>query len=244
MKAIIPAAGYATRLHPLTKDQPKHLLDVKGKAIIEHIIDKIEEIEDVDEILVVTNEKFFDNFQKWAEEFECDIPIRVFNDGTTSNDDRLGQIGDIHFALEKGNVDDDVMIIAGDNLFNFSLHGVKEVFYNKRSNVNALYDVRSRESAKQLGIATIDNEQKIVGFHEKPEEPKSTLASIGIYLFPKENVQLFSNYLNAGNKPDKMGYFMEWLIQNDELHGHVYTEKWFDIGWHESLEEARREFEG
>ncbi|MBW2970568.1 nucleotidyltransferase family protein, partial [Candidatus Woesearchaeota archaeon] len=236
------AAGYATRLYPLTKDRPKHLLDVQGKPIIEHIISKIQELDDVDEIFVVTNHKYFHNFVEWAHGFEGKIPMRVYNDGTTSNEDRLGQIGDIKFVLDRAEFDDDLLIIAGDNLFNFSLRVANTKFRQNRKCLNALYDVQTAEAARQLGIATMDGGSRIVRFEEKPKNPSSTLASMGIYFFPKEKVQLLHDYIEGGNKPDKMGYFMEWLLEKDELLGHIYTEKWFDIGWHESLEQARREF--
>lgn len=244
MKVIIPAAGYATRLYPLTKNKPKHLLDVQGKPIVEHIVTKIEELPDVDEILIVTNQKFYANFVKWAKDYNGSLPLRIFNDGTTSNEDRLGQIGDIKFVLDQAKVDDDVLIIAGDNLFNFSLTHAHGSFIENRKCLNALYDVQTIEAARQLGIASIDSNSRIVRFAEKPQNPESTLASMGIYFIPQEKVNLFSEYLNAGKSPDKMGYFMEWLLENDELLGHVYTEKWFDIGWHESLEQARREYKG
>lgn len=244
MKVIIPAAGYATRLHPLTLDKPKHLLEVQGKTIIDHILAKIEEIEHVDEIFVVSNQKYNKNFQDWAKSLSTRTKVHVLNDGTTSNEDRLGQIGDIKFAMDKGEIDEDLMIIAGDNLFNFSLSHVYNKLMERRVNLNALYDIKSKDDASKLGVATIDGKGKIIEFQEKPEEPNSTLISMGIYLFPKENLHMISKYLDDGNNPDKMGYFMEWLLKNDELHSHVHEEEWFDIGYHSALERARKNYKG
>ena len=244
MEAIIPAAGYATRLYPLTLNKPKHLLEMKGKPIIEHVIRKIEELKAVDKILIVTNEKFYLNFRNWAKGFSSKVQVKVFNDDTTSNEDRLGQIGDIKFVLDKTKLDDDLLVISGDNLFNFSLKGIYEFFVKKKTNINGLYDIKSFEDASQLGVATIDDDNKVIEFQEKPQFPKSTLVSMGIYLFPKKNVILFPKYLNDGNNPDKIGFFMEWLLANNELYGYVYEEKWFDIGWPSSLEQARKEFMG
>ncbi len=242
MKVLIPAAGYATRLYPLTKDNPKHLLDVQGKPIIEHVIDKTLNLEGVDEILIVTNNKFYANFMNWVKNFSCSVPVKVFNDGTISNEDRLGQIGDIQFVIDKARVDDDLIVIAGDNLFDFQLEDVHSFFIENGSIINALYDVGCKEDAKQLGVVTLDDNNKIIEFEEKPESPKSTLASMGIYLLPKNKVGMISKYLEQGNKPDKMGYFMEWLLVNEDLSGFVYKGNWFDIGYHSALEKAREEF--
>ncbi|OGM01998.1 hypothetical protein A3K72_01295 [Candidatus Woesearchaeota archaeon RBG_13_36_6] len=244
MKVIIPAAGYATRLYPLTMNKPKHLLDVKGKPIIEHIIKKIEELNAVDEIFIITNEKFYSNFKGWSKKFSSKVTIKIFNDGTTSNDDRLGSIGDIKFVLDKTKLDDNLLVVAGDNLFNFSLKEVYDFFIDKKTNINALYDIKSFEDARQLGVATINKEGKIIEFKEKPQFPKSTLVSPAIYLFPRHKVNLISKYIKEDNNPDKIGYFMEWLLANDELYGYVYEEKWFDIGWPSSLDQARKEFKG
>jgi len=244
MKAIIPAAGYATRLWPLTKETPKHLLEVKDKPIISHVIGKICELRDVDEIYIVTNGKFYPVFAEWLDGFSCRIPVRLLNDHTSSNDDRLGQIGDINLTLDHFKVDDDLIVVAGDNLFNFSLSNVYQLFMRKRSVVNALYDVKSIEFARHLGTVIVNSNGTFKEFQEKVPEPKSTLASMGIYFFPREKLGLLKDYLDEGNSPDKMGFFLSWLIAKEQVFGHTYTEKWFDIGWKESLEEARKEFEG
>ena len=243
MKVIIPAAGYATRLWPLTKNQPKALLMVKGKPIVEHIIKKIMAFDEVDELYLVSNEKFFTHFDSWNKSFSCNIPIAIFNDKTMSNDDRLGQIGDIQFAIETSGIDDDLLIIAGDNLFNFSLQPCYDFFREKRKIVNGLWDCRSKEEATHMGIVAVNSERKIISFVEKPKDPPSTLASIGLYFIPMENVALFREYIDEGNDADKMGYFMEWALDKETLYGYVYREKWFDIGRHEALRVARKEFE-
>ncbi|MBI2655805.1 NTP transferase domain-containing protein, partial [Candidatus Woesearchaeota archaeon] len=148
MHAIILAAGYATRLHPLTKDKPKPLLDVAGRPIIEHIIEKLGQISDVGKILIVTNERFERNFREWLENFDAKKPIEIINDGTSSNDDRLGALGDIHFAIASKEIDDDIIAIAGDNLFELSLTDVHNFFRKKKSNVIVLHDVKDFELAR------------------------------------------------------------------------------------------------
>ena len=246
MKAIITAAGYASRLWPLTKDIPKPLLEVKGKPIVEHIVGKISEIPDVDEIFIVTNAKFYPLFDDWLVEAKASfsVPIKLINDGTTSNDDRLGQVGDIHFVLENEKVDDDLIVVAGDNLFNFSLLPAYDVFLKQQRILNPLYESKSYRAARESGSVVVDElTNEFVEFMEKSPMPKSTLISLGIYFFPRQKLNLIKKYIEEKNSPDKMGFFLMWLMKLEKVVGHVYTEKWFDIGWIEALEAARKEFE-
>ncbi|MEK6967669.1 MAG: nucleotidyltransferase family protein [Nanoarchaeota archaeon] len=245
MKVIIPAAGYATRLWPLTKETPKPLLPVKDKPIIEHIIDNVLEIPDIDHIYVITNSKFYSIFKEWADSIKLGIPLTLLNDGTTSNEDRLGQIGDIIFVINKAEINDDVLIVAGDNLFNFPLKLAYEEFKKNNCIINSLFDVKSLEAASQLGVAMVDKKGIITDFEEKPAHPKSTLISQGVYFFPKNKVSLLAKYIKEGNNPDKMGYFIVWMLKNKEIvMGPSFEQEWFDVGWHEALEHARKEFKG
>lgn len=245
MEAIITAAGYASRLWPLTKDIPKPLIEVKGKPIVEHIVNRVAEIPDVDEIFIVTNAKFYPLFEQWLIEAKASIsvPIKLVNDGTTSNNDRLGQVGDIRFVLEKENIDDDLLVVAGDNLFNFSLLPAYNAFLKQQLILNPLYESKSYKAARESGSVIIDDETgEFVEFMEKSPMPKSTLISLGIYFFPRQRLQLIKRYLEEKNNPDKMGFFLMWLMQHEKVIGHVYADKWFDIGWIEALEMARKEF--
>lgn len=242
MKAILTCAGYATRLWPLTKDTPKPLLEVKDRPIVEHLVHKIKEVPGVDHVYVVTNDKFAPAFEKWAASADLPLPVTIVNDGTTNNDDRLGQIGDVQHVLKEQNIEDDVIVAAGDNLFNFSLRDAHSLFEKHQTVVNPLYDVGSLEDASQLGTVVMNDDNRFIEFYEKHPSPKSTLASLGVYFFPKSKLPLIGRYLELGNSPDKMGLFLAWLIDNDEIAGHVYTDKWFDIGWIEALEIARRDF--
>ncbi len=246
MKAIITAAGYASRLWPLTRDLPKPLLEVKDRPIVEHIVARIAEIPDVDEVFVVTNAKFYPRFEEWLVDARTrfQLPIKLVNDGTASNDDRLGQVGDIHFAIDKEKVDDDLIVVAGDNLFNFSLLPAFGEFSRQQWILNPLYESKSYKAALESGSVVIDEAtNEFVEFLEKSPTPKSTLISLGIYFFPKQKLQLIRKYMAEKNNPDKMGFFIMWLMQQEKVLGHVYNEKWFDIGWIEALETARKEFE-
>ena len=159
-----------------------------------------------------------------------------------SNDDRLGQIGDIHYAITQGNISDDILVIAGDNLFNFSL--IPSFSHFKKSNaiVNVLYDTKDVETIKQLSQVKVGKNGRIVFFEEKPKNPITTTASIGIYYVPKRLVNMFDEYITSGKDADKMGYFMEYAVEKEHVHGFSHEEKWFDIGRLEALEEARRDF--
>ncbi|MBI2654819.1 nucleotidyltransferase family protein [Candidatus Woesearchaeota archaeon] len=243
MHAIILAAGYATRLHPLTKDKPKPLLDVAGRPIIEHIIEKLGQISDVGKIFIVTNDRFERNFTEWLENFDAKKPVEILNDGTSSNDDRLGALGDIHFAISSKEIDDDIIAIAGDNLFELSLTDVHNLFRKRKSNVIVLHDVKDFELARHYGIVEVSDEL-VVNFEEKPISPKSTLASTGIYFFPKKTIELIKKYIAQGNNPDKTGNFIEWLHKREKVYSYVTDKKWYDIGSLEQLEKANRYYKG
>jgi len=240
MDAIILAAGYAIRLYPLTENTPKPLLNVAGKPIIEHIIKKLDRIEGISKIYIVTNDKFEQHFKKWLHNFDAEKPIEIINDGTKSNEDRLGALGDIHHAITRKNLDNDIIVVAGDNLFEMSLEDAFNFFKKKKSNVIVLHDVKDIELAKQYGIVEISNDNLIINFEEKPLNPKSTLASTGIYLFPKKTISLIKKYLDQGNNPDKTGSFIEWLHKRDVVYSYVSDKKWYDIGSIEQLEKANK----
>ncbi len=244
MKAIITCAGYASRLWPLTKETPKPLLEVKDRPIVEHIISRIMEIPDVDGIYIVTNAKFHGNFAEWLNKKSFSVPVKILNDSTASNDDRLGQVGDIKFVIDSEGIDDDVLVVAGDNLFNFSLLPAFEAFRKGSSIVNPLWESKSYRAARESGSVVLDDSDcSFAEFMEKSPAPKSTLISLGIYFFPKAKISIISRYVDEKNNADKMGYFLTWLMQHEKVYGHVYFEKWFDIGWIEALEQARKEFE-
>ncbi len=244
MKLILPSAGYATRLWPLTKDKPKCLLEIGGTPIIEILIHKIEELGDaIDGIYVVTNAKFYDILFRWSKDFSSKIPIEVLNDGTTSNETRLGCIGDIQFVIDQKKINEEIMIINSDSLFDFGLKEIYNFYREKNAPVVLIYDVGSKEMAKRLGVVTLDERGVINYFREKPEEPPSTLCSVATYIYPRETVKLIKRYLDEGNNPDAPGRFVEWLYRVQPVYGYVYEGKYYDIGTLETLEEARKEWE-
>jgi len=243
MDSIILAAGYATRLHPLTENTPKPLLKVAEKPLIEHILNKLEELDIINKIYIVTNDKFEDNFKKWLHNFDAKKPIEIVNDGTKSNDDRLGALGDIHYTIKTKNIKEDILVVAGDNLFELSLQEIVNIFKKKGHNVIVLHDVKDLELAKNYGVVTVEN-NIVINFEEKPISPKSTLISTGIYLFPRKTLSLINKYISQGNNPDKSGSFIEWLHKRDKVYAYITNETWYDIGNFEQLEQANKHFKG
>jgi len=243
MDAIILAAGYATRLHPLTKDKPKPLLNVAGKPMIEHIIKKLEQSDEVNNIYIVTNKKFHKQFIQWLHSFDANKPIEIINDGTTSNDDRLGALGDVRHVIKSKKLENDLLIVAGDNLFEVSLHDFINIFKKRKHNSIVLHDVKDIELAKQYGVVEV-KDNIVENFEEKPISPKSTLVSTGIYLFPKKTLDLIKKYIAQGNNPDKTGDFIEWLHKREKVYAHITDKLWYDIGSIEQLEKANKHFKG
>ncbi len=238
MKALILAAGYATRLYPLTENTPKPLLTVGNQTIIEHILEKLEQVENISQAYVVTNDKFYPAFDDWSKKARSSLKLKVLNDGTSSNEDRLGAVGDIHFAIQKEMINDDLLVIAGDNLFGFSLLDFVDCFWKKNSSIVAFHDLKNVEKVKgKYGVGILKG-SKVVDFEEKPLNPKSSLASTACYLFKKKDLAQIE--MVARKKADAIGNLITHLAEHSEVHGFVFEEHWFDVGTYESLEEAQK----
>jgi glucose-1-phosphate thymidylyltransferase len=241
MNAIILAAGYATRLYPLTLHKAKPLLDVRAKPIVEWTVGNLAAITDVETIYIVTNDKFASDFQAWAERYEERHPkcrFKIINDGSTSDDDKLGAIGDINFVVTRENLTgDNSLIVAGDNLFTDSLRDFVE-YARKTEATVAVYDVGDAEAIKKYGNIDIDAEGTIVHFEEKPEKPRSTLAAIALYYYSGEVLSLLTTYLAAGNNPDQPGRFVQWLYTRRPVKTFQLKGQWLDIGSKETLKKA------
>lgn len=242
MKGLILAAGYGTRLYPLTLDRPKPLVKVGGHTILERLLKKFENLKSCDEVYIVTNDKFYNMVVRWTRDRDFSIKLHVVNDLTSSNEDRLGAIGDINLVLEKQHLDDNVLIVAGDNLFEFDITDFVRFAEEKKRFSVALFDVKDRKLAQKYGIVSLDGGNKVDDFEEKPPKPKSTLASTGIYYFPASKLSLMKKYLRTGPAKDAPGNFVKWVSENDEVYGYVFTEGWYDIGDKNSLEKADIEY--
>jgi glucose-1-phosphate thymidylyltransferase len=232
MKALILAAGYATRLRPLTDELPKQLLRVGGRPMVDWILDKLCEVPEVDEVHLVTNARFAPDFERWAAGLSTRLVPQVHDDGTRSNDDRLGAIGDIAFTLDRTRIEGDhLLAVAGDNLFDYALPELVEFWRGKgAASAVAVHDVGLLDLARQYGIVDVDEGWRLRGFVEKPEQPPSTLAATATYLFHREHVPLVRDYLRAGNSPDQPGRFVAWLQEREPVYAYVFDGEWFDIG--------------
>jgi len=237
LKAVILAAGYATRLRPLTDDVPKHLLPVGGRPMLDWVLDRVREVPDVDAVHLATNSRFAPQFARWAEEHG----VTVHDDGTTSNEDRLGAVGDLGLVIDEARLEDDeLVVLAGDNLFDFSLPRFVDWWRGKPQPASAvpLHDVGDLELATQYGIAETDEGDRIVSFVEKPSEPASTLASTLVYLLSPAHVRLVATYLEEGLSPDNAGSFLGWLARREPVYGYRFDGTWYDIGDRDQLLEA------
>lgn len=243
MTAIILAAGYGTRLYPLTLDKPKALLKVGGKSILERLITKIELVKSCKKIIIVTNEKFHKNFETWTESRRSSVKIEVINDKTKSNETRLGAIGDINLALENMASADDLLVTGSDNLFGEGLAGFVEFAERmKPFGSIALFDIKDKKMAVKYGICSLDKDLRVANFEEKPEHPKSTLAAAALYFIPKEKIEKISEYMKSDLPKDAPGNLMRWLAEVDRVYGYALQGGWYDIGDKESMEKADEEF--
>ncbi|HEY3897707.1 MAG TPA: nucleotidyltransferase family protein [Chthoniobacter sp.] len=246
MNILILAAGYATRLYPLTLNKAKPLLEVAGKPMTEWVIDNLAPIHGIEKVYVVTNSKFAADFQAWADHYNqthAKLAFEIINDGSTSDADKLGAIGDINLVINRANLaSSDLIVVAGDNLFSQSLEGFGTCCHGKDEPVLALYDVGCLTEAKKYGVVAVNENGEITSFEEKPAEPKSTLIGIALYYYPAKAVAQFATYLAEGNNPDQPGRFVQWLYQRMPVGTWTVPGTWFDVGSKETLEEANRIF--
>ncbi|MCS1407724.1 MAG: Glucose-1-phosphate thymidylyltransferase [Verrucomicrobia subdivision 3 bacterium] len=246
MKLVILAAGYSSRLHPLTLTQPKPLLEVAGRPIIDRVLENLVMIDSIDQIYIVSNQKFAPQFAQWANGKDEALRqrITVVNDGSTSAETRLGAIGDLGLVMREHALDDDLIVVAGDNLFSQSL----ELFGDYCREVNAavlgVYDVGRLEAAKNYSAVHTDMEGQVTSFEEKPESPETTLIGIALYYYPKSVLPKINAFLDGDNDPDKPGRLVQWLYPRLPVFTWSVPGIWYDIGSKETLEEANRIFKG
>ena len=245
MKLIVLAAGYATRLYPLTLNQPKPLLDVAGKPMLEHVLDNLAPVEEIDHVYVVTNGKFAGHFERWAEgrrSLRGGPEITVVNDRSTDDSNKLGAIGDLNLVLNEAKIDDDIIVVAGDNLFSESLEGFGQFARERNAPVLAVYDVGDLEAIKKYNAIDVDDDGRITFFEEKPANPKSTLTGIALYYYPKSALPLIRRYIEEGNNPDQPGRLVQWMYERTPFYTWRVPGIWYDVGSKETLEEANRIF--
>jgi glucose-1-phosphate thymidylyltransferase len=245
MNVLILAAGYATRLYPLTLNKAKPLLEINGKPMIEWLVENLRGVRGIKTIYIVTNAKFAGDFEAWANNYQKANPqfrFKIVNDGSTDDNNKLGAIGDINLVLTREDAaNSDLIVIAGDNLFREPL--TQFVNYARKTEATVgVHQVPDAEAIKKYGVVTVDADSVITNFEEKPKKPKSNLAAIALYFYSKNVLPLFTTYIAAGNNPDQPGLFLQWLYQRQPVKTFQITGQWLDIGSKETLEEANRLF--
>jgi len=242
LKAIILAAGYATRLYPLTLNIPKPLLHVTPeKTVIDFIVDDLSGVRGIDEVLVVTNHKFYPDFIRWSAKRKLACTLTVLDDGTMSNLDRLGAVGDIVYAVNKKRIDSDLIVIGGDNLFD---RGFKDFFnfaFSKRPYASlGVFDIKDKKDAAQFGVVSVDPRGRVISFEEKPARPRSSCVATCLYFFPKDTLRLLHRYAaDPKTIKDAPGNYIRWLMQKSRVYGSALGQgHWHDIGHFDSYKEV------
>jgi len=242
MKCLILAAGYATRLYPLTENFPKPLLSVQGKTILDHLLDDIEKTGAVSEYVVISNHKFARHFEEWAK--SKPYKITVVDDGTESNETRLGAVKDIQFALRQLSIYEDCLVIAGDNLLEFSLKHFISYAKSKKSSCVMRYFEPSKERLKKCGVLTVSKDDLITDMTEKPQDPQSHWCCPPFYFFTKEDIKVIDTAIESGCETDAPGSFIAWLCKKTSVYAMEMPGRRFDIGTLESYENVKKEYKG
>lgn len=236
MDAVVLAGGYATRLWPITRHRAKPLLPVAGEPIVDYILRPLEDEDRLDTVYVSTNQRFADDFREHIEGSGYE-KTEIVVEPTREEDEKLGTVGALAELVDRVNVDDDLLVIAGDNLFSFDVSGFLDYFEDRGTPCLTAYDVGSREEASSYGLVELEGD-RVVGFEEKPDEPESTLVSIACYAFPADSLGRLEEYLADEGNPDAPGYFVEWLHERDNVGAFTFDGAWFDVGTRDSYLDA------
>ena len=243
MKCLILAAGYATRLYPLTENFPKPLLEVGDKTILDWLIDDMATTGLIDEYIVISNHKFAHIFEEWAAK-HTKVTIRVVDDGTTNNENRLGAVRDIQFAIDQLQLDDDLLVMAGDNLLDFSMAEFIRYAHDKQATCVMSYYEGDAAKLRKSGVAELDADRRILSMEEKPAEPKSTWCIPAFYCYTREDSKLIAKGSENGCGVDAPGSFIAWLCKQTAVYAWEMPGKRYDIGNLESYEEVKRSYKG
>lgn len=242
MKNIVIAAGYATRLYPLTENFPKPLLEIGSSSILGRMIEDIDSIEDIDEHIIVSNHKFAHHFEEWAEKQDTRCPITIIDDGTETNETRLGAVRDLLLAIDRCNVDDDMMVVAADNILDFSFQGFVDFFKEKGTSVIMCHHEPELKKLQRTGVIKVDDNMKVLLMQEKPENPVSNWAVPPFYIYSRNDIPLIKDCMNHGCGFDAPGNLAHYLAEVTTLHAWQMPGKRFDIGTLDTYYEAKEIF--
>lgn len=236
MDAVVLAGGYATRLWPITKDRPKMFLPVGDETVIDRVFKQLETDDRIERVYVSTNVRFEEDFRDHLDQADFEKPELSVED-TTEEDEKLGVVGALAQLVEREGIDEDLLVIAGDNLFSFQIADFLDFFASRGEPCLAAYDVGSIDRAKHYGVLELDDE-RVTDFQEKPERPASTLVSVACYAFPADTLTAMESYLAEDNNPDEPGWFIAWLQTRQPVYAFSFSGSWFDIGTPESYLDA------
>ncbi len=243
MIAVVLAAGYGTRLYPLTESTPKALLPLQESSILGHLERKLANPRlGVREALLVSNHRFYEPFRRWAGSLKSPLRWAVLDDGSTSDDNRLGSIGDLLFAIRKRSLEDDLLVLGSDNLFEDDLVGFVDYALRKGAVTLGAYELPDRSLATQYGVLTAGADGRITAFAEKPARPASSLISTAVYFFPRKAVGGVLEYVSSGQSSDKLGSFISWWVAREPVYAYRFRGLWFDIGDIASYRHAQESF--
>ena len=243
MKAIILAAGYATRLYPLTINTPKALLPIAGKPMLNYLMDEVATVPEIDEACIITNHRFVRNFEEWAEKTRYDgMKITVIDDGTTDNDNRLGAVGDILYTIEHAGLDDDLLVAASDDFFTFPLNDFVEAFRETGKDTLLGARISDVNLLRRFAVAELSDERRVLSLVEKPSEPKSDVGIYALYLYRRDTLPLIKRYIDEGNNKDAPGHLPEWLCGFRDLRVYLFEGECIDIGTVESYRDVCERF--
>ena len=245
MKCVLLAAGYATRMYPLTENFPKPLLEVGGKTILDWIVDDLASGGKIDSYVVISNHKFLQHFEKWvALKRTQGFAVELLDDGSTDNDNRLGAVKDIEFAIDALKLDDDLLVLAGDNVMDFSFNSFISYFEEKQTTCIMRYRVPGLEGPCKFGVATVDDSGRVLNMVEKPLVPESEWAVPPFYIYKRSDLNLFAKGIASGCKTDAPGSFIEWLCKQTVVHAYEMPGQRFDVGSIEGYEKICAEYRG
>ena len=245
MICVLLAAGYATRMYPLTLNFPKPLLEIKGKTILDWMVDDLATGGKIDRYVVISNHKYLPHFEKWTDmKRSAGFDIVVLDDGSTDNDNRLGAVKDIEFAIETLGLNDDLLVLAGDNVMDFSFNSFVDYYYEKKTTCIMRYRVPGLKGPCKFGVATVDENGKVLNMVEKPQVPESEWAVPPFYVYKKSDLGLFKKGIASGCKTDAPGSFIEWLCKQTVVHAFEMPGQRFDVGSIEGYEKIKTEYQG
>jgi len=244
MVCIVLAAGYATRLYPLTENFPKPLLEVQGISILDRLVDDLDKCKKITKYVIVSNHRYIEHFNSWQKNKKLSAPVVILDDGSVSNETRLGAVKDVYFAIESEKIDEDVIVIAGDNVLDFSLNKLVGYYGEKGSTCIMRYFEESEEKLRKCGVVKVSEQDEVLEMKEKPQKPESHWCVPPFYIYAKNDVPMVKKGIDEGCGTDAPGSFIAWLCTETRVYAMEMPGSRFDIGNLESYERAQKEYTG